>query len=239
MRPFPPIAAAAALLLVAGSSQAQIVGGFGHRQSVGVHVRTGPYNSLIYVAGAYGFGFGPIYGPVPSWYYGWPGVAFAPNAILVQPSFPPVVVQNIIQAPGVVAPGPERQVFVPPEFDPPAAKPAKPPKPAARAVVPVLPPDPPKPPALVGRAGADRVAEAGRKAFADGQYGRALELFRRAAEIMPNEPSNHYLIAQAEFALGKYREAGTAIATGMAVRPDWPEARFVSRDLYWKKPDLF
>ena len=25
----------------------------------------------------------------------------------------------------------------------------------------------------------------------------------------------------------------------MAVRADWPEARFVSRDLYWKKPDLF
>src|SRR4051794_32019321 len=116
MRRFPAVAAAAALLFFSGSSQAQVVGGFGPRQSVGFPVRTGPYNSLTYVAGAYGFGFGPIYGPVPSWYYGWPGVPFVQNPFQVQPTFPPVVVQNIIQAPGVV-PGPERQAFVPPEFD--------------------------------------------------------------------------------------------------------------------------
>jgi hypothetical protein len=241
MRPFPRIAAVTAMLFLAGSSQAQIGGGFGQRHAVGFHVRTGPYNSLTYVAGSYGFGFGPIYGPVPSWYYGWPGVPLVPNPFTVQPAVPPVVIQNIIQAPGVAAPVPERRAFVPPEFDAPAAKPApKPAKPAARAVAPVLPPDPPKPPpALVGRADADRVAEAGRKAFTDGQYGRALELFRRAAEVTPNEPSAHYLIAQAEFALGKYREAVAAITAGMALRADWPDARLVARDLYWKKPELF
>ena len=156
MRTLPRIAAAAVVLLAAGSSQAQIVGGFGHRHAAGFHVRTGPYTSLTYVAGAYGFGFGPIYGPVPSWYYGWPGVPFVPNPITVQPAVPPVVIQNIIQAPGVAAPVPERRAFVPPEFDPPAAKPApKPAKPAARAVAPVLPPDPPKP-AGPGRPGRRR-----------------------------------------------------------------------------------
>jgi tetratricopeptide (TPR) repeat protein len=149
------------------------------------------------------------------------------------------VIQNIIQG----AP-PARAAFVPPEFEPPAApfapKPGRPARPAAKVVGPVIPPDPPRPPAgLAGRADADRVAEAGRRAFTDGQYGRALELFRRAAVLTPDEPSAHYLVSQAQFALGKYREAVVAIAAGMAVRPDWPQARFGSRELYWKKPELF
>ena len=243
MTPFPRLAmTAAALLLWAGTSHAQFVGGFGQRQSVGFHIRTGPYGSLTYVAGAYGFGFGPIYGPVPSWYYGWPGIPVVNNPIIVQPS-PPVVIQNIIQAGAPVG----RQAFVPPEFDaPPAAQPEPAPKPRPgrpamprKPVPPVIPVDPPKPPAVGARADADRVTEAGRRAFADGQYGRALELFRRAAHINPNEPTAHYLVSQALFALGKYREAVTAISAGMALRADWPDARFASRDLYWKKAEVF
>jgi hypothetical protein len=110
MKPFPRLATTAAVaLLLAGTSHAQFVGGFGPRQAVGFQFRTGPYNSLTYVAGAYGYGFGPIYGPVPSWYYGWPGVPVVPNPIVVQPT-PPIVIQNIIQAGGL----PGRQVFVPP-----------------------------------------------------------------------------------------------------------------------------
>jgi Tfp pilus assembly protein PilF len=241
MKPFPRIVAAAALLLVAGASHAQIVGGFGQRHVVGFHVRNGPFSSFTYVAGGYGFGFGPIYGPVPSWYYGWPGIPVVTNPYAVQP---PVVIQNIIQPPPAGGPPPVQQGFVPPELGP-AAKPAlKAPKVAAR--VPVVPPPPParievQEPAKkpLGRADADRLAESGRKAFTSGQYGRALELFRRAAEIMPNEGSVHFLISQAEFALGKYREAVAAITAGMTVRPDWPDARFVARDLYWKSPELF
>ena len=102
----------------------------------------------------------------------------------------------------------------------------------------MIAPEPPAP-APLGRADADHIAEAGRKAFAGGQYGRALELFRRAATITPNEPSAHYLISQALFALGKYRESVAAIATGMALRADWSEARFVARDLYGRKPEAF
>jgi len=245
MRPFPRIVAAAVVLAAAGASQAQVVGGFGPRQGVAFQIRSGPYGSLTYVAGAYGFGFGPVYGPVPSWYYGWPGIPVVNNPFTVQPAIsPPVVIQNIIQAPGA-GPGPGRQGFIPPEFDPaPPAKPAaKAPKAAKVAVVPPPPParvevdEAPKKP--LGRADADRLAEAGRKAFTAGQYGRALELFRRAVEIMPDEGSTHFLVSQAEFALGKYREAVAAITAGMAVRPDWPDARFVVRDLYWKSPEVF
>lgn len=236
------------VLAFAGSGHAQIVGGFIKRPGVGIQVRSGPYNSLTYVAGAYGFGFGPIYGPIPSWYYGWPGIPVVNNPFLVPPTVtvPPIVVQNIIQAPGAAVPAVGG--FVPPEADVPAAAPVKrapAPKPAAKPaapakVIPVIPPDPPKAmPAAPGRADADRIAEAGRKAFGDGQYGRALELFRKAAEITPNEPSTHYLVSQALFALGKYREAVDAIKAGAALRADWPNARFVSRELYWKKPEVF
>jgi hypothetical protein len=233
---------AVALFLPLSVGQAQVIGGFGKpRTTVAFQYRGGPYNSLTYVAGAYGWGFGPIYGPVPSWYYGWPGVPIVNNPIVITPPSPPVVIQNIINGQGVGAPA--RAGFIPPEFaDPPAQPAPRPgkPVPGKRVGGPVIPPDPPKAPAVAGgRADADRIAEAGRRAFADGQYGRALELFRRSAAIIPDEPSAYFLVAQAQFALGKYREAVAAIDFGMRVRPDWPDARFNSRDLYWKKPEMF
>lgn len=245
MSPLSRIVAATVMLAAASVSHAQIVGGFGQRHAVGFHVRTGPYNSFTYVAGAYGFGFGPIYGPVPAWYYGWPGVPLTPYPVVVQPPTP-VVIQNIIQAPGNAG-GPARNGFIPPEADvlPPAALKAAPApkaaKPAgnARPAAPDVRREVPKPPAAGGQADADRLTEAGRRAFTDGQHGRAVELFRRAAELTPKEPAAHYLVSQALFALAKYREAASAIAAGMAVRPDWPGARFHSRDLYWKKPELY
>jgi len=238
--------AAASLVVFAGVSQAQFVGGFGQRTTVGFQVRTGPYNSLTYVAGAYS-SFGPIYGPIPTWYYGQPGIPIINNPFVVQPPVtPPIVINNFIPGPGgqVAPPVPGRLPFAPPEGDVPQMKaPPKAPKgkaPVARAVAPELAPEPPKgPPAVAGQADADRVAETGRKAFTAGQYGRAAELFRRTVEITPNEPSAHYLVSQAQFARGKYREAIAAIRAGIAVRTDWAEARFVSRDLYWKTPELF
>ena len=67
----------AAFFLVADSAQAQFRGGYGYGQRQGVyfHVRTGPYSSFTYAAAGYGYGygFGSIYNPVPSWYYGYPG----------------------------------------------------------------------------------------------------------------------------------------------------------------------
>lgn len=227
----------AGLLFLASEGNAQFRGGFGQRQTTVFQVRNGPYSSFTFASSGYGFGFGPIYGPVPSWYYGWPGYPIINNPYTVQP---PIVIQNIINAPPAIAVAPARPPVIPAEFEAPPPKPApKGAKPMAPLPPPVALPDPPKVPNALGRADADRVAEAGRKAFADGQYGRALELFRRAAEITPNEPSAHYLVSQALFALGKYREAVAAIATGVATRADWSDARFASRDLYWKKPEVF
>jgi Flp pilus assembly protein TadD len=137
--------------------------------------------------------------------------------------------------------GPNRSHVIPAEFEEPAPRPiAKAPKlgPAPKRADVAIVPEIARPRAA-NRADADRLVETGRTAFADGQYGRALERFRRAAEITPNEPSAHYLVSQAHFALGKYREAVAAIAAGMALRADWSEARFHSRDLYGPKPANF
>ena len=212
--------AAAAILLSAGTAPAQVVipiqARFGRQTSIFVQPRIGP-----------NWGLPPGYWAPPFWYGpGW------------YPAQQPIIIQNIIQTPPPIpiVTGPVREPLIPAEFDPPRPAVVKVKAPAK------LPPrveveEPPK--RAPGRADADRIVEAGRKAFADGQYGRALELFRKAAEITPTEPSAHYLVSQAHFALGKYREAVAAIAAGMALRADWSEARFNSRDLYWMKPATF
>ncbi|HEX3151885.1 MAG TPA: tetratricopeptide repeat protein [Gemmataceae bacterium] len=237
------------LCLACDTANAQFVGGFGGpRQVTAFQVRNGPGSSFSYFSSGPAFPFRSIYGPIPTWYYGWPGIPIVNNPVVVQPS-PPVIVQNIIQQPGAAAPaqvaGPG--AFVPPEFGAPAANApaakmpaAKPVKPAAKPVAAGLAPDPPKALAAPnGRADADRLVELGRKAFTDGQYGRALELFRKAADAAPEEASAQFLIAQAQFALGKYPQAVNAIAAGFKIRADWADARFVSRELYWKNPELY
>lgn len=227
--------ATAAFVLSAGAAQAQFYGGFAPRQSVAIQVRTGPYTGFSYYARSYGFGY-------PGWYYGPNGLPVSANPF----GQPPVIINNIIQAPPAAGPAPvARGPVIAGDLEaapPPVAKPqAKAAKPAPKPPVvdpPVIVPAP-RAPRAPGRVDADRTADAGRRAFADGQYGRAVELFRRAAEITPNEPSAHYLVSQAYFALGKYREAVAAIAAGIALRADWPEARFNSRDVYGKTPELF
>jgi tetratricopeptide (TPR) repeat protein len=217
------IAAAAAGLAIADTATAQVMipiqARFGRQTSIFVQPRIGPH-----------FGI-PYYGPGPSYTF-VPGYGFAP--VWQQP---PIIINNFIQTPIPIVTGPNRPPVIPVEFEDPPIQPAvkgkAPPKPFVRAEV----EEPPK--RVLGRADADRLVETGREAFATGQYGRALELFRKAAEITPNEPSAHYLIAQAQFALGKYREAVTAIGAGMALRADWPEARFSSRDLYGDRPETF
>ncbi|HKB00988.1 MAG TPA: hypothetical protein VKD90_02160 [Gemmataceae bacterium] len=247
MRPSLRMAAAAAVFLLSESvGHGQFIpayGGFGHRQGVFLQVRNGPLSSFTFAASGFGYGVGPYYGLVPNWYYGPVGWGWAPRPYVVQP---PIVVQNVIQVPPANGNG-DRPPAFPAEFErvPQKNAPKAPAKlgPAPKRVEVEIAPDPPKappmPPRALGRADADRLAEAGRKAFADGQYGRALELFRKAAETIPGEPSAYYLVSQAQFALGKYRESVTSIAAGMVLRANWSEARFNSRDLYWKNPESF
>src|SRR5207248_2115921 len=77
-----------------------------------------------------------------------------------------------------------------------------------------------------------RLVKIGKQAFAEQQYGRAAERFRQAVSALPTDAEDHFLLAQAYFSLGKFREAIDAIETGVRLQPDWPDSDFRPRLLY-------
>jgi tetratricopeptide (TPR) repeat protein len=86
---------------------------------------------------------------------------------------------------------------------------------------------------------AGEVLGQGKFAFARAEYGVALECFRRAIALAPQESSSWFLLAQTQFAIGKYDEAAANIVEGMKRRPDWPASRYQSRDAYRLNPAAF
>jgi hypothetical protein len=72
----------------------------------------------------------------------------------------------------------------------------------------------------------------GRQTFANREYGRASRFFKRATEDHPDNPAAHFLLAQAQFALGKYRDAVASIHAGLRLDKDWPTSRFKPVALY-------
>ena len=239
-------AAAVVLVLTASEASAQYWYPPGYKpKTVVVSIPYGPFGRLNLPATV--FQRTPVPpGLYPPWYYG----PIVPVPVPVPSPQPPVIIQNNVNPPAVAAENvPGGKGGFPNEFDPtpPKAGGKNPPKngraagkPPAKAEVGAAIPNVPKQaPKLAPVAEADRVAEAAKKAFADGQYGRALELFRRAVVITPQDASAHFNVAQTAFALGKYRDAVEAIKAGVALRPDWADARFVARNLYSKKPAAF
>lgn len=232
--------AAVVLVLSAPDARAQFYVPPGRPKTVVVNIPYGPFGSLSLPATVFHRSPGQWYPPglIPGWYY--PPVIQIPVPIPVPVQQNPTVI--VIQTqPPAAAPDPGRPAFN--EFGPNPPKVA--PKNPGRVIPKVAPPKPdvgigvPIPPKGDPKADADRAVEAGKKAFAAGQYGRALELFRRSAAQFPNESSFHYYVSQAAFALGKYRDAVTAIANCVAVKPDWAVTRRSSRDLYDKTPEVF
>ena len=112
------------------------------------------------------------------------------------------------------------------------------PQPARK--MPALPdPRPFEPPPLRGPVPANdpdaensRQNQLGRETFAEGEYGRAADRFEQAIRAAPQKPESHFLLGQAQFALGKFRDATVAILAGLKIRPDWPAAKFDIRALY-------
>jgi hypothetical protein len=115
---------------------------------------------------------------------------------------------------------------------PPEPLPPPPPKPPPRP--PNQPPELPHPPMPETDPQAEyaRLIDLGRAAFAAGEYGRAAQRFRQAADVDPREPFAHFLLAQALFALGKYADAADAIHAGLDRQPAWPTSRFRPMELY-------
>jgi hypothetical protein len=80
---------------------------------------------------------------------------------------------------------------------------------------------------------AARLVNLGLAAFANQEYGIAALRFRQATDMDPELARAHFLAAQANLTLGKYKEAVSAIEQGMRRRLDWPKTDFNPRkDLY-------
>ncbi len=102
------------------------------------------------------------------------------------------------------------------------------------------PPPAPKPPDLPPfpapkpeRRGENlRPLDQGKEAFADTDYGLAAQRFRQARDGQPRDATASFLLAQAQFALGKYQDAMDALDAGLDLDPNWPTTDFHPLDLY-------
>jgi tetratricopeptide (TPR) repeat protein len=77
-----------------------------------------------------------------------------------------------------------------------------------------------------------RLTKLANQAFAEQHYGLAAERYRQALAVAPDDGETHFLLAQAYFSLGKFREAVDAIETGLRWQKDWPSWDFKPRFLY-------
>jgi len=114
--------------------------------------------------------------------------------------------------------------------------PAKPaevaPNKAPRPEMPPLPPELP-PPAGNALDESARLNDLGRAAFRARLYGLAAMRFRQAVKTQPTDPHSYFLLAQGNFALGRYGDASATIEEGMRRHADWPGAGYQLRgDLF-------
>ena len=117
----------------------------------------------------------------------------------------------------------------------PAIRPGEPPPEIKPLPKELPPPELPRPPEPLPdtRDQSARLLEMGVHAFQDGAYGLAAQCFRQAAAIEPKLARAYFWLAQAEFAMGKYPNAVTAIHKGMKIDKQWPRTPVQPRlDLY-------
>jgi tetratricopeptide (TPR) repeat protein len=78
----------------------------------------------------------------------------------------------------------------------------------------------------------------GIRLFAQGNYKRAADRFREAIDLSPDDPTPHFYLAQARFALRQYGEAAQSVKSGLRVGPDWLNLDFDMSTLYGDEKDL-
>ncbi len=99
--------------------------------------------------------------------------------------------------------------------------------------IPKQPPPPEPPPQADPREENTRLVKLGLAAFSDQEYVLAAHRFRQATLVDPKSAPAYFFLAQAQFALGKYRPAVESIHAGMNLTKNWPKAPFQPRiDLY-------
>jgi hypothetical protein len=96
----------------------------------------------------------------------------------------------------------------------------------------VEPMPPPELPAPATVAEGASLVERARAAFAAGEFGRAADCFRRAAEADPADPMPPFLLVQTLIALGKYTAAADVARAAVERFPGWPALPYRSADLY-------
>lgn len=177
-------------------------------------------------------GYSPVYYGPYGYSHRWSSttIIVAPPAISVRPSSPPVELPKFPQIP----PLEEREDVIAIKPRAGGVKNLPPIRQAPGQVAKAkAPPDWLAPaPAADKAAEADRRIKLGKDAFAAGRPGEALDQFQQATLADPNQADGFFLLAQAQFALAKYREATVSILAGLKLKPDWPNARFHPRELY-------
>lgn len=200
----------------------------------------------------YGYGYG--YRPWGYPYFGYPTTSityiYSPPPQIVMT--PPIIINNnnnqtVVVGPGIDVDREDDGRFLkiiprqrrPADDAPPAngngKRPAEPPV-RKEAVAPKKPE--PKPAPRPRKEEKGDLVEQGKEAFAGQQYGLAERRFQRAVDGKPADPLPYFLLAEAQFALGKYREAVNTIHAGMREHPGWPTERFELKDLYGDADDL-
>lgn len=198
----------------------------------------------------------PVYGPFSPW--GWGGASYTNVWISYTPPAAPAAVIIVRERPEeerpfdetkfyVIRPRrkaerPERRADGREEVPARNARPAEPAREAAQPPAP-NPPAPEPRPAPVPAVDVPTPREPeqvvlGRRDFAAQDYGRAERRFRLAVAADPDAPAAHFLLAQALFALAKYREAVDEVGAGMRLRADWPRGDFRVRDLYGRAEEF-
>lgn len=135
------------------------------------------------------------------------------------------------------------------------APPMKAVPPAVAAVKKVPPPEPePEPivkPTVTFNLGSDlpppkadpteecqRLTSLGLAAFRGGDFGWAVKWLTQAIDVDPSQPRGYFLLAQANYALGKYQAAVEAIENGLKRQMDWPASPFqLKKELYQGQED--
>lgn len=83
----------------------------------------------------------------------------------------------------------------------------------------------------------ERLIGLGKLAFADREFGRAERRFQQATQAAPQDALGYVHLAQAQFALGRYREAVASIRAGLRLKPTLPISGFRARTLYGQHID--
>jgi predicted Zn-dependent protease len=78
----------------------------------------------------------------------------------------------------------------------------------------------------------ERMLTEARRAFANGEYGRAAESLRRATALDGERADGQLLYGQAAIALGKLADAAAAIHAGVRRDPNWPAKGLPLREVY-------